>query len=240
MISFFKFNKPIRPPATNLVDTHAHLLPGIDDGANSMAESIHMIEQMHLMGYTNITATPHVFYDFYPNKKEDIVRCAQDVQAEIERNNIPISLHVAAEYFLDDHFKELLQEGSLLTLFDNKVLIEMSMFSASPIVDELIWQITAKGYCPVLAHPERYLYLTDEDYTRYLAYGCKFQINLLSLKGYYGRQVERRVYRILKNNLATFVGTDLHKPAQLNLIKSVIQSSFFSKLPLNRTILTSQ
>ena len=236
MFSLFNFKRKINPPVRNLTDMHAHLLPGIDDGAKSIAESIQMIKQMHLMGYTNITATPHVFSDYYPNTKENILRGAEDLKAEIEKSNIPISLHVAAEYFLDAHFKELLDDKSLLTLFGNAVLVEMSTIRSSPLVDDLIWEIKSKGYCPVLAHPERYLYLTDEDYGRFISYGCKFQINLLSLSGNYGRQVKKRVYKILKNNWATIVGTDLHKPTQLNAIKSVIQSPFFSRLPDNNLI----
>ena len=228
MFPFFRTNK--RREKVSLVDTHAHILPNIDDGATSMQEAILMIKALKNMGYGQVTATPHVFSEYYPNSKETILKVAEMVQAELIERSIEIEFNVAAEYFLDEHFRELLQANQVLSLLGNCLLVEMSTLGASNNTEELIWQIKANGYCPILAHPERYLYLGPEDYKRFLSYGCKFQINLMSLCGYYGRRVQKRVYQLLKNKQVHFIGTDLHKIAQIDKVRKVINSSFFNSI----------
>ena len=229
MFPFFRTKK--RTKKVSLVDTHAHILPGIDDGATSMAEAILMIEQLKNIGYEQVTATPHVFSEYYPNSKEDILKVAEMVQAELLERSIDIAFNVSAEYYLDEHFGELLQGNQVLPLLGNCLLVEVSMLGPSNNTEELIWQIKAKGYCPILAHPERYLYLQPEDYVRLLSYGCKFQINLMSLCGYYGRRVQKRVHQLLTNKQVHFLGTDLHRPVQIEKVKKVIHSSFFASIP---------
>ena len=230
MFPFFRTNTNTQKSNVSLVDTHAHILPGIDDGATSMTEAIFMIEQLKNMGYKQVTATPHVFFEYYPNSKESILKVAEKVQAELVERAIDIEFNVAAEYYLDEHFRELLQDNQVLTLLGNCLLVEMSTIGPTNNTEELIWQIKANGYCPILAHPERYLYLQPEDYQRLLSYGCKFQINILSMCGYYGRQVQKRVFQLLKNKQVHFIGTDLHKPAQIEKVRKVIQSSFFESI----------
>ena len=230
MFPFFRTKTSTQKSKVSLVDTHAHLLPGIDDGATSMKEAIFMIEQLKNMGYRQVTATPHVFYEYYPNNKEGILKVAEKVQSELVERAIEIEFNVAAEYYLDEHFRELLQDDEVLSLLGNCLLVEMSTIGPTNNTEELIWQIKANGYCPILAHPERYLYLQSGDYQRLLSYGCKFQINILSLGGYYGRQVQKRVYQLLKNKQVHFIGTDLHKPTQIEKVRKVIRSSFFNNI----------
>lgn len=230
MFPFFRTNTKTHTQKAALVDTHAHLLPGLDDGATSIAESIWMIEQLRNLGYTQLTATPHVFSEFYPNSKEHILEVGDKVKAELRKQGIDIAFNIAAEYFLDAEFNELLEDNQVLPLMENCLLVEMSTLGPTKNVEELLWKIKVKGYCPMLAHPERYLYLQASDYQRLLSYGCKFQLNILSLGGYYGRQVQKRAYQLLKNNWVYFLGTDLHKPAQIAKLKKIIQSSFFTKI----------
>jgi len=229
MFPFFKVNHKLNISWDSLVDIHAHFLPGIDDGANDMHESMLMIKKMKQMGYSKLIATPHIFLDYYPNTKAKIISVWKEVQEYLQKENIVIDISVAAEYYLDDHFMELLQTNELLLIAEKHLLVETSVMGCSKKLYEYLWEINVKGYYPILAHPERYLFLGDEDYIRLLNQGCKFQINLLSLYGYYGPQVKKRAIQLLKNNWVHFSGTDAHSIHQLNKLELFLQSKMAQK-----------
>lgn len=220
-----------RTDTTPLKDIHSHILPGIDDGAKTMEESLQIIKKMIALGYSEITATPHIFYDYYPNTKKTILQKGEELRSEVKKNKLSVQLHIGAEYFLDQHFEELLMSNELLPIFGNHLLVEFSAYGAPLNLDKLLWEIKASGYCPIIAHPERYLFLQEEDYLRLLSYGCKFQINILSLGGFYGRRIQDRAYKILKNNWAEYSGTDIHGAHQLIPLQQVLGSSSYRKLP---------
>ena len=218
MFPFFNRNKELINNFPFNVDIHAHLIPGVDDGPTTMEESINMIEKLAKIGYKRLTATPHVFSEYYPNTRDTILTRFKQLQVAVEVANIDIALDVAAEYFLEEDFLVQLHSGPLLTINDNNLLVEMSTFGALPNLKEMILQIKAYGYQPILAHPERYLYLEESDYLQLLELGCTFQINLLSIAGYYGKGVQQRASKLLKKNWVHHVGTDAHSETQVDLI----------------------
>lgn len=230
MYSFFKKNDPIIRQFPFETDIHAHLIPGIDDGPSDIAESVAMIRKMYELGYRKLTATPHVFAEFYPNTKAKILASFELLKKEVIAANITIELSVAAEYFLDNTFEVLLDSEKLLTLNDNQLLIEISTFGKPLNLYDLLAQIQQKGYQPVLAHPERYLHLSDKDYKKLLEAGCLFQLNLLSANGYYGRPVQKRAFHLIKNDWTHFIGTDVHSLNQVELIESLVGTAFFDHL----------
>ncbi len=206
------------------VDIHSHLLPGIDDGSPDLDTSIELIQKMSSYGIKNFVTTPHILGEMYPNTPEIIKEKLQLVQEELKKRNITdINIDAAAEYMLDEQFSIILEEGELLTIKGNLVLVEMSYFSPPINLFEILFQLQLKGYKPILAHPERYnSYHTDfRMYQKLKNAGCLFQLNLLSLTEHYGKYVQKTTDRLLKENMYDFVGTDTHHINHLKLLEKI-------------------
>lgn len=209
---------------SDFIDIHSHLLPGIDDGAKDLEDSISLIKTMRSYGVKNFITTPHVLGDVYPNSSDTIKSKLIDVQQALKANGLDdIRISAAAEYMLDEQFSELLKEGDILTLKDHYILVEMSYFSAPMNLYEILFEIQLKGYKPILAHPERYnFYHNDFDsYYKLRKAGCLFQLNFLSLTEQYGKNVQQIAQKLLKLGLYDFVGTDTHHSRHLNLLTSL-------------------
>jgi len=209
---------------SDFIDIHSHLLPGIDDGAKNLDDSISLITTMRSYGVKNFITTPHVLGDVYPNSAETIKTKLFEVQQALKTHGLDdIRISAAAEYMLDEQFSELLKGGELLTLKDNYILVEMSYFSAPINLYDVLFDIQLKGYKPILAHPERYnFYHNDfESYYKLRKAGCLFQLNFLSLTEQYGKNVQQIAQKLLKLGLYDFVGTDTHHSRHLNLLASL-------------------
>lgn len=210
--------------STDFIDIHSHLLPGIDDGAKNLKDSISLIRTMRSYGVKNFVTTPHVLGDVYPNSSELILSKLKEVQEELSKQGLEdVHIRAAAEYMLDEQFSQRLKEGDLLTLKDNLILVEMSYFSAPLNLYDVLFEIQLKGYKPVLAHPERYnFYHNDfEQYYKLKKAGCLFQLNFLSLTEQYGKHVQQVSQKLLKLNLYDFLGTDTHHSRHLKLLQTL-------------------
>ncbi|WP_299061936.1 CpsB/CapC family capsule biosynthesis tyrosine phosphatase [uncultured Polaribacter sp.] len=206
------------------IDIHSHLLPGIDDGAKNIENSIELITKMSSYGIKNFITTPHILGNVYPNSSKTIKEKLSEVKKElINRGVKDISIHAAAEYMMDEQFSDRLKNNDILVLKDNLILVEMSYFSAPINLFEVLFEIQLKGYKPILAHPERYsFYHNDiESYYKLKNAGCLFQLNLLSLTEHYGKHVQKTSYKLLDKGLYDFVGTDTHHLNHLELLKKV-------------------
>lgn len=229
---FKKDEQTINALAWLHADMHSHLLPGIDDGSPDMATSLELIKGFKELGYKKIITTPHVLWEIYPNTKDIISRKLDEVREKISKAGIDIEFHAAAEYFIDDHFtEELKKKTSLLTISANMVLVEFSMVNMPIDLQEVLFEMQMQNYQPVLAHPERYTYLfhKKEFFDQLKDAGCYFQINLLSLSGHYGEDVQRLAEYLLKKNYYDLAGTDLHNSRHLALLQK-IPSSQLKKL----------
>lgn len=215
MFSLFKKKQPVFNGNLSILkcDMHSHLIPGIDDGSPDMDTSIQLIEGLRDSGYEKLITTPHLMSDLYPNNRQTITRGYEKLKAELEKRKINMELRAAAEYFLDDHFDSLLQNKEpLLTIKDNLVLVEFSFASAPFDYKEKLFNLQMKGYKPILAHPERYVYFHKKPaiYEELRNAGCLFQVNILSLIGYYGKGVAQMAAHLFKHKFIEFLGTDLH------------------------------
>lgn len=207
-------------------DFHSHLIPGIDDGSKTVADSIAMIKGLSDLGYKRIITTPHVIGDYYPNTPEIIRAGLKKVKKGLKSAGIDIPIEAAAEYFLDDYFEKLLESNSELLSFGNKyILVEFSTFSAPHNGRDLIFQLKTRGYQPILAHPERYLYFLDQfdQFEKLRTAGCLFQTNLLSLAGHYGDGQKKLGIKLLKSGMVDFLATDLHRIGHLDKIQQVFR-----------------
>ena len=202
---------------------HSHLIPGIDDGSKAMEDTINLINGLKGLGYRKLITTPHILGDFYPNTPEIIGEGLDAVQAELARQRISVELHAAAEYLIDDHFIRLLESDKpLLTLKDKLILVELSFAVPALNLKEILFEVQLKGYQPVLAHPERYLYFGADRtwYDQLRDSGCLFQLNLLSIRGYYGKGSQELAQYLIKRKYVDFLGTDLHHEKHLANLNS--------------------
>ncbi len=225
MLFFKKKTIPFNKLFPNgFVDIHSHLLPEIDDGAKSIEDSIAMIKRFQSFGIKNITTSPHILGELWPNTPEIINQKLNLVKSKLIEENInDINLNAAAEYMLDEKFMALLEQKNLLTIKYDYILIEMSFMNHPENIFEIIFEIQTKGYKPILAHPERYSYYHHkfETYQKLKELGCYFQLNLLSLTKYYGREVYKTAVELLKNNMIDFLGTDVHNNNHLDYLNKL-------------------
>ena len=218
-------------------DFHSHLIPGIDDGAKTLSDSIAMIKGLSDLGFTRIITTPHILGDYYPNTPEIIRTGLQKVKDGLKKARIDMPIEAAAEYFLDDYFEKLLEDNvELLSFGDKYILVEFSTFAEPQNEVNIIFQLKASGYQPILAHPERYLYFIDQfdQFEKLKAGGCLFQTNLLSLAGHYGESQKKLAVKLLKAGMVDFLATDLHRIGHLDKIQEVFQNRTLQQL-LERT-----
>lgn len=214
-------------------DMHSHLLPGIDDGSPDLETSLGLIRGMKELGYTKLITTPHVMWDMYKNTSEVILSKLDELKKAIDENELGVTVHAAAEYFLDEHVENLLQWGEpLLTISGNMVLTEFSMAYPPQGLKDILFEMQMQGYQPVIAHPERYLYLerTKDFYDELKISGCLFQLNLLSLTNYYGRSAQELSQYLLKKGYYDLVGTDLHNFRHLEALNNPAISNQLQKL----------
>jgi protein-tyrosine phosphatase len=224
VFSFFRKARSENTDLSGLVsDMHSHLIPGIDDGAKDMEDSIRLIKGLADLGYRKLITTPHILADYYPNTPGIIEEGLRAVQTELVKQQIDVELHAAAEYLMDDHFIRLLEsDRPLLTLKDKMLLVELSFAVPAINLKEILFLAQLKGYQPVLAHPERYLYFGADKswYEQLKDAGCFFQLNLLSIRGYYGKGSLELAQYLIKKKYIDLLGTDLHHGRHLANLNS--------------------
>jgi len=194
------------------VDIHSHILPGIDDGASTISHTTKLLEGLNKIGFSKCIATPHTLPEIWENTSNGIKETFQSTKEQLQEPHQTMLQHAASEYMINEAFLERLHTEPLLTIKDNIVLIEMSYMNPPLALKEIIFEIQLKGYQPLLAHPERYLFYHQNTkmYRTLKELDVKFQLNLLSSVGYYGSSVATAADFLLKENYIDFVGTDVH------------------------------
>ena len=191
------------------IDCHSHLLPGVDDGVQTLAESLDILSLMERQGVRKLWLTPHIMED-YPNRPVDLQKKFYELKAAYSGS---IQLQLAAEHMLDHLFEERLGDGDVLPLDEGKLflLVETSYFNPPMDLENVLRRIQAKGYYPLLAHPERYAYMDKKYYRRLWDMDIDFQLNLPSLMGGYGKNVQQKAQWLLKQGWYALCGSDTHR-----------------------------
>lgn len=194
------------------VDIHSHILPGIDDGSENLEQTSELLKRLNEIGFSKCIATPHTLPEIWENTTEGITKTFETTKLQLEKPLNNMLHHTASEYMINEVFLQRLQTEPLLTLKDNYVLIEMSYMNPPLALKEIIFEIQLKGYQPLLAHPERYLFYhrNTKMYETLKKLEVQFQLNLLSSVGYYGSSVAKIADFLLKENFIDFVGSDVH------------------------------
>ena len=224
------------------VDIHSHLVPAIDDGSKSMQESIAIIKEFKKLGFKKLITTPHIMHHRSPNSSEIITSGVAKLQNELAKQKIDMKIEASCEYYLDEHFMQLLAKRDILTFGDNYLLFELSYAMKPANLLELIYEIEVAGYQPVLAHPERYLYLHNNFtiYEQLKERGVLFQINLNSFSGYYSKPVQKAAMKILEKGWIDFIGSDTHKLSHLEHFSKNYNGKIIEKIFLKNSIRNNQ
>jgi len=221
MFSIFKKKYPSSAIDFNglKTDMHSHLLPGIDDGSPDTATSSDLKKGLEDLGYSQFITTPHIMWDMYKNTPATIGAALNNLQENTDQHN---NIRPAAEYFMDDYFNALLDEDKpLLCITGKKVLVEFSFIAPPFDLKEQLFKLQIKGYEPILAHPERYNYFAanKSSLDEFKSMGCLFQLNLLSITGYYGKIAQELAAWLVSEDYIDFVGTDLHHHRHLEALR---------------------
>lgn len=227
---FFK-----RSPGTHLnfsnigVDMHSHLIPGVDDGAKDVPESLLMIKGLQELGFSSLYTTPHTFQDFHPNTSETL-----NAGFALLNNLLPdgITLQLSSEYYLDPLFQEQLNMEKLMPLPGKRLLVEFSQISRPHDLEAVIFDLGIRGFQVVLAHPERYLFFHNHSkyYMRLKEMGVEFQVNALSLSNHYGKNIRAVAEKLIDQKMIDFIGTDIHRVQHLDLLKEIPGTKYYGKL----------
>ena len=224
------FTKTSNNQLLHTVDLHSHLIPGIDDGVGSFDESIELIKQLQDLGFKKIITTPHIMRHRFANTKQNILKVYEELREEMKKHDLKIDVDVAAEYYYDEYFLELIDKKELMTFGDNHILFELSYTLKPFMLEQVVAKLLSAGYRPILAHPERYKYYkTKEDFERVKDMGLLFQINAISLGGFYGKNVKKSAELLVEANMVDFIGSDIHSQKYLEAFAQVLQSSAYGR-----------
>jgi tyrosine-protein phosphatase YwqE len=218
----------INPITTEL---HSHLIFGIDDGVQTIEESIDILSQMEQMGYKKVITTPHIMGDFYNNGPENILPRLEEIRKELIKRNHHIQLDAAAEYMVDDAFLDKIEAGNLLSFGNKYVLVELPFTDEPRILKSALFNLRINGYKPILAHPERYAYYAQQKnkYEELFDSGILFQVNLYSLIGYYSPAIQKTAEWLLDKKMIHFIGSDTHGMRHIPVFHEAISSKNYEK-----------
>ncbi|ERM83443.1 capsular polysaccharide biosynthesis protein [Rhodonellum psychrophilum GCM71 = DSM 17998] len=215
------------------VDMHSHLIPGIDDGSKTLEESITLIKRLKGYGYRKVITTPHIMSEFYKNTPEIIQIGLSELKHTLSEEGVDIEIHAAAEYYMDEIFLEKVQGGQkLLTISNNYVLVETGFISKPQMLLEILFEMEMQGYKPVLAHPERYQYLVQDKklVSDLIDRDIYFQMNLLSLTGFYSKQIKTFAELLIDEKKVKLLGTDCHNERYLDMLETLPRTKYLDKL----------
>lgn len=221
------FSKKTQPiPVWFKTDIHNHVIPGIDDGSPDVETSIELITELQTLGVKRIIASPHIAAVRFPNTPEILAQANAELQSALRTNGMEISVGYSAEYHIDENLPEIVERGELVPYPDNYVLIENQWVQEPLNLEQMIFDLQIKGYQPIFAHPERFDYYhknikrLDELHEK-----IPFQINLLSLAGYYGKEVQKVAEILLKKGYCDFLGTDAHNMRHIEYLRNYLSTA---------------
>lgn len=223
-------------------DIHSHLIPGIDDGAKTIEDSLALIKVQYDLGIRHFITTPHIMYDFYRNTPEIILGGLAELRTMLAVENLDVTINAAAEYYIDEGFLPKMENEKLLTLGDNYLLFEISYINPPENLNDIVFAMQSNGYKPILAHPERYpfYYQHFDMYKRIRDTGVLLQLNFNSLAGYYGGDARHVAEKLIDEKLIDLIGSDMHHMRHAHCMQKVCSENYFHKVAalnlLNKTI----
>jgi tyrosine-protein phosphatase YwqE len=244
IFDFLTNKKQSRTFAPLVTDMHCHLLPGVDDGSSNMQETIECLKALASVGYQKVFLTPH-FQANYPNVEEDIQKRFDALKKQITSlndNALPEVVAVSGEYRFDPRFARRPGIDNVLPLPGKKLLCEFSLHYNDYMPIDIFSEYIKLGYTLILAHPERYPYLGihSDEIVKMKEIGIKFQINVLSLNGFYGESAQRKGFEYIESGMVEYLGTDTHNMRYANALKETANNKSVQKIMKSHTFLNDK
>ena len=198
-----------------MIDVHSHIVFGVDDGSKNIEQSIQIIKEGYEAGFKTIIATPHYMVDAYEVNKEEIANRINELEERLQEENCPVQILQGNEIYITENINELLELNKAVTLCDSKyVLFELPLNAEVMNLNQIIYQILEKNRVPILAHPERYPFVKKNPKALFelAENGVLFQCNYGSAIGQYGHDAKKTLKKLLKYNLVSLFGSDVHRP----------------------------
>lgn len=215
-MGLFSHDAPLAPIFQGYVDCHCHILPGVDDGVQRMEDSLSILSRYYEAGVSQVWLTPHIMQDC-PNTPERLRSRFEELQKAIAEAGIQTpELHLAAEHMMDELFDERIEKKEVMPHANRNLLVETSYYNPPLDLYGTLERVRSNGFFPMLAHPERYIYMGDKDYEKLKSLGTRFQLNLSSLCGLYGPEAKKKAEKFLKRGWYDYTGTDLHRSSVLD------------------------
>lgn len=213
-------------------DIHSHLIPGIDDGSPDMETSIELLRELEALGYKKIITTPHVKAEVFPNDINELDNLCEQLRHEAKMAGIGLTIEVGAEHLISDDFHDRLKQRQFKTFCGNHLLIELPFYAPPMGLNEYLFELQLAGYRLILAHPERYLYWVKEfeKFEELQDRGVMFQMNIMSLGGYFGEEVKRLAERFVEKDMVELIGTDTHGQRHIEAVRNTLYSPVLDKL----------
>ena len=197
-----------------MTDVHSHIIFNVDDGSNSLEESIELIKYFKKVGFDNIIATPHYIRntEYSANNEEKLAKL-EILKKEVKKENIDINLYLGNEIYISEHIHEDILNNEIYPLNGTKyILFEIPLHNQILNLTDIAYELKMNGYIPILAHPERYDYLKGnyKEVDRLKEEGLLFQCNYSSILEYYGKDAKKLLKYMLKKHYVDYLGTDIH------------------------------
>lgn len=206
-----------------MIDIHSHIINDIDDGSKSLEESKTILRKMVSIGFTGVVATSHYITGSMFSCDNNIkLEKLNEIKLCLKEENNPLELYLGNEVFIDSNILALIKEDKVSTLNNSKyILIELPVKRMMHDAMDILFQIRSKGYVPILAHPERYVFLQDDNslIDKFLEMGILFQGNLASIIGKYGKRAKKLFIKMLKNKQFQFLASDIHDENDVLFLK---------------------
>ena len=223
-------------------DVHCHILPGVDHGSKSVEQSLAMLQAQLNMGIDRVICTSHVTAGTFENTPQSLGDAYQVLKQAVADANLPVELHYSAEYRLDEYFQQERAAEHLIPMPGNYLLLENSFQQELLGLDELFFELRIKRYHIMMAHPERYSYYSRrrQRYEELHRRGVKFQVNILSLIGFYGDGPRRKAFEMIEKGWVEFLGTDMHNTLYAQALIDASHDRKIIKLMEKHKFLNSQ
>lgn len=213
-------------------DMHSHIIPGIDDGAQTLNDSFLLAKKFKALGYHKLIATPHIMADYFRNTPDTIHRGLDALRNGLKDIGLELEVDAAAEYYLDETLEKKIRQKEVLTFGGNYLLFELSYINAPQNLIDFIKMMQDAGYKPILAHPERYPYYYGafENYHQIRETGCLLQMNTIALTGYYGSGAKKVAEEMVENHMVDFIGSDMHHLKHAAALEDSLTTPFIENL----------
>ena len=208
-----------------LIDLHCHYLPGIDDGAPTVADGVAMLEGLNALGFTHVVATPHMRPGMFDNEKQGLTAAFDAFLPQLVGRDIP-QLSLSSEHYFDERVYTRLLNGEALPYPGGRAaLLEFYEIDFPPVSEHRLFDLRRRQILPVIAHPERYRRFWDhpEALERLVDQGVATLLDCMALTGKYGRRPQRAAEDLLERELYQAACTDLHRPADLPVVQKSLK-----------------